>query len=132
MLDAGAGECAYKHLFDPCEYKSIDLGIGDSDWDYRNLDYIAPLDAMPIGDATFDAVLCTQVLDHLKNPQECVKEMNRVLKPGGYLFLTVPMSQEEHQVPYDFFRYTSYGLRHICSEAGFKEMEIIPFFTLGI
>jgi len=127
LLDAGAGECAYKHLFDHCIYKSIDLAVGDSQWNYKNLDYIAPLDNMPIEDATFDAVLCTQVLEHLKKPMESVKEMYRVLKPGGYLFLTVPMSQEEHQVPYDFFRYTSYGLKYICSEAGFREIEVVSF-----
>lgn len=127
LLDAGAGECAYKQLFDHCVYKSIDLAVGDSQWNYKKLDYIAPLDSMPIEDATFDAVLCTQVLEHLKKPLESVKEMYRVLKPGGYLFLTVPMSQEEHQVPYDFFRYTSYGLKYICSEAGFREIEVVSF-----
>jgi len=127
LLDAGAGECAYKQLFNHCNYKSIDLAVGDSQWNYENLDYIAPLDNMPIEDATFDAVLCTQVLEHLKKPLESVKEMHRVLKPGGYLFLTVPMSQEEHQIPYDFFRYTSYGLKYICSEAGFQEIEVVSF-----
>jgi len=127
VLDAGAGECAYKQLFDHCNYKSIDLGIGDSQWNYEHLDYIAPLDNMPIEDAIFDAVLCTQVLEHLTKPLESIKEMHRVLKPGGYLFLTVPMSQEEHQIPYDFFRYTSYGLKYICSEAGFREIEVVSF-----
>ena len=126
LLDAGAGECAYKELFSHCDYKAIDLAVGDDQWNYGNLDYVAPLDDMPIEDGVFDAVLCTQVLEHLQRPSECVKEMYRVLKPGGTLFLSAPMSQSEHQTPYDFYRYTSFGLRFICEDAGFKEVDIIP------
>lgn len=126
ILDAGAGECTYKPFFSHCSYRSVDLGIGDDKWNYRHLDYVAPLDCLPIENDTFDAVLCTQVLEHLQNPTECLAEMCRVLKPGGRLFLTVPMAQNEHQVPYDYFRYTSYGLKHICGVAGFQSIEVSP------
>jgi len=127
ILDAGAGECAYKKYFTHCEYKSVDSAVGESAWNYTNLDYVAPLDKLPIRDGSFDAVLCTQVLEHLEWPRECVKEMSRVLKPGGKLYLTAPMAQSEHQEPYDFFRYTSFGLRSICDQAGLEQMEIRPF-----
>ena len=83
ILDAGAGESAYKKFFAHCEYKAIDLAVGESRWNYENLDYVAPLDNMPIEDNSFDAVLCTQVLEHLEWPRECVREMFRVLMPGG-------------------------------------------------
>lgn len=126
ILDAGAGECAYKKLFSHCSYKSIDLAIGDSKWNYNNLDYIGPLDKMPIESEQFDVVLCTQVLEHLEWPRECVAEMFRVLKHGGTLFMTIPMSQGEHQIPYDFFRYTSYGAKSICYGAGFTDVEAKP------
>jgi SAM-dependent methyltransferase len=125
ILDAGAGESAYKRLFDHCNYKAIDLAVGESRWNYSNLDYIGPLNDMPIDDAHFDAVLCTQVLEHLEWPRESVAEMYRVLKPGGRIFISVPMAQREHQVPYDFFRYTSYGLRSILSHAGFTEIKVV-------
>ena len=127
VLDAGAGECVYKRLFSHCEYKAIDLGIGETSWNYGNLDYVGPLHDMPIESNAFDAVLCTQVLEHLEWPRESVKEMCRVLKSGGRLFVTAPMSQGEHQIPYDFFRYTSFGLRSICEHAGLKVLEICPF-----
>jgi SAM-dependent methyltransferase len=127
ILDAGAGESVYKRFFSHCDYKAIDLAVGDNRWNYSNLDYVAPLDDMPIADNTFDAVLCTQVLEHLEWPRECVKEMYRVLKPGGKLYITAPMAQDEHQIPYDFFRYTSYGLKSICKNAGFKEVKTTPF-----
>jgi len=83
ILDAGAGECVYKSFFSHCNYMAIDLAVGESRWNYANLDYIAPLHEMPIDDGTFDALLCTQVLEHLELPRESIKEMYRVLKPGG-------------------------------------------------
>ena len=126
LLDAGAGECAYKELFKHCNYKSVDLAIGENAWHYEHLDYVAPLDNLPIENDSFDAVLCTQVLEHLQKPAESVKEMHRVLKKGGYLFLTAPMAQNEHQTPYDYFRYTSFGLKYLCEAAGFKEVDVQP------
>jgi len=127
ILDAGAGESVYKKLFSHCDYKAIDLAVGESRWNYTNLDYVSALDDMPIEDDVFDAVLCTQVLEHLEWPRESVKEMHRVLKRGGKLYMTVPMAQNEHQVPYDFFRYTSFGIASICKHAGFREIKITPF-----
>ena len=132
ILDAGAGEGVYKKLFSHCKYKAIDLAVGESCWNYSNLDYVGPLHEMPIEDDVFDAVLCTQVLEHLEWPRESVKEMYRVLKPGGKLFMTVPMAQNEHQTPYDFFRYTSYGLGSICTHAGFQGVKITPFGGLWV
>jgi len=132
LLDAGAGECVYKKLFFHCRYKSIDLAVGESRWNYGNLDYVGPLHDMPIDDGIFDVVLCTQVLEHLEWPRESVKEMHRVLKPGGKLYITAPMAHPEHQAPYDFFRYTSFGLASICKHAGFREIKITPFGGLWV
>ena len=132
VLDAGAGECVYKRLFSHCLYKAIDLAVGESRWNYANLDYIGPLHDMPVESGRFDAVLCTQVLEHLEWPRQSVKEMHRVLKPGGKLYLTVPMAQNEHQAPHDYFRYTSYGLSSICRNAGFSRVEIEPFGGLWV
>jgi len=132
ILDAGAGECVYKSFFSHCNYMAIDLAVGESRWNYANLDYIAPLHEMPIDDGTFDALLCTQVLEHLELPRESIKEMYRVLKPGGKLYVTVPMAHPEHQSPHDFFRYTSYGLESICRHAGFHDIKITPFGGLWV
>lgn len=132
ILDAGAGESVYKKHFSHCNYKAIDLAVGESRWNYANLDYVGYLHEMPIENEVFDAVLCTQVLEHLEWPRESVKEMHRVLKPGGKLFMTVPMAQDEHQIPYDFFRYTSFGLNSICKHAGFREVHVTPFGGLWV
>lgn len=127
VLDAGAGEGVYKKFFTHCNYKSIDLAVGESRWNYSSLDYVAPLHDMPIDSNSFDAVLCTQVLEHLEWPRESLAEMCRVLKPGGILYMTVPMAHPEHQIPHDYFRYTSYGLTFLCKQAGFREIRIQPF-----
>jgi SAM-dependent methyltransferase len=125
VLDAGAGEAAYADLFSHCRYVASDLAVGDRSWNYRNLDAVNRLEKLPFRGGTFDAVVCTQVLEHVEWPRECVAELHRVLKPGGALYVTVPMAQAEHQAPFDFFRYTSYGLRSIL--AGFRDVRIEPF-----
>ena len=127
VLDSGAGEAAYESLFSHCRYVASDLAVGDTTWNYRNLHAINRLEKLPFRDGAFDAVVCTQVLEHMEWPRECVAEFHRVLRPGGTFYATVPMAQAEHQVPFDFFRYTSYGLRSILGVAGFREMRIEPF-----
>jgi SAM-dependent methyltransferase len=107
VLDAGAGECVYKRFLFIASTKPSISGRGN-ELELWKLDYVGVLHNMPIESNSFDAVLCTQVLEHLEWPRESVKEMYRVLKPSGRLFLTAPMSHMEHQVPYDFFRYTSF------------------------
>jgi SAM-dependent methyltransferase len=129
ILDAGAGECAYKPLFVHCRYIAIDVATGESTWDYRSLDAIALLDHLPFAANRFDAVLCTETLEHLEWPRESVAELHRVIRPGGRLFVTVPMNHSEHQVPYDYFRYTSFGLRSVLERAGFCSVRIAPLGT---
>ena len=126
LLDAGAGECAYKRFFTHCRYLAMDLAVGEANWNYANVDAFASLDRLPLAGGSVDAILATQVLEHLERPRESVGEFYRVLKPGGVLYLTAPMAQSEHQAPYDFFRYTSFGLRAICRDAGFQSAQVEP------
>jgi len=123
VLDAGAGECVYKPFFAHCGYQSVDLAVGEERWNYAHLDFVAPLSDLPMADGSYDAVLCTQVLEHVPNPEDCLQELQRVLKPGGRLFLTVPMAHPEHQAPFDYYRYTSFGLRYLLDRAGFADVE---------
>ncbi len=69
--------------------------------------------ALPFAGVAFDRVLCTEVLEHLPEPQRAVDEMHRVLKPGGTLLLTTRFLFPLHDAPHDYFRYTKYGLRHL-------------------
>jgi len=126
LLDAGAGECIYRHYFAHAKYVSIDFGMGASHWDYTNLDIIGDLHHIPIASNRIDAVLCTQVLEHVADPDVVVKELHRVLKPGGSLYLSAPQAWFEHQPPHDYFRFTSFALRKIFKEAGFEINYIEP------
>lgn len=133
VLDAGAGECAYKDRFTAHRYLAIDLGIGDRAWNYSQLDAIADLAAVPLRDGSFDAAVNIVTLEHVREPACVLAELARVLKPGGRLLLVAPHEWEEHQTPHDYFRYTQFGLRYLLQRAGFDEVETRPvggFFRL--
>lgn len=126
VLDAGAGECQYRSLFDHAKYTSVDFACGKETWDYSRLDVVADLFDLPFESGSFDVILCTQVLEHINRPLEFLKELCRVLKPGGRLYLTAPQGFKEHQVPHDYYRYTSFGLKFLFEEAGFDISYIQP------
>jgi len=133
VLDAGAGEAQYAHLFTRHRYLGVDLGIGDAAWNYRRLDCIADLQSLPLGPAAFDACLNIVTLEHVREPALVIAELGRVLKPGGRLLLIVPHEWEVHQSPHDYFRYTRHGVRYLLERAGFDAIVIEPvggFFRL--
>jgi SAM-dependent methyltransferase len=117
VLDAGAGRSPYRELFAHAQYEAADFAQLRSR--YAPLDYVCDLTDIPVEDGRFHRVLFNQVLEHLPEPAAAIAELHRVLKPGGRLFCSVPLFYGEHQVPYDFFRYTRFGLRRIFEDAGF-------------
>lgn len=124
LLDIGAEGSPYRKLFVKLKYLSHDIEQNDQE----SIDFVGDLnEGLPqIENEYFDYVLCTQVLEHIKRPHIAFSEFNRVLKPGGRLFLTTHMVFDEHMVPNDFFRFTKYGLRSLGEEAGFKVVSIKP------
>jgi SAM-dependent methyltransferase len=124
VIDVGAGQCQYKNFFSDKKYIGVDFGAGDTEWDYSRVNVIADVHFLPIRSDTADAVLCTQVLEHTYNPQKVVSEIARILKEGGTAFFTVPQGWGEHQVPYDYFRYTQYGMKVLLCNAGLNVAEI--------
>ena len=123
-LDAGAGEGKYCEDLAHTRYVGVDLSVGDAAWDYSNLDALANLVALPFCEASFDAAVCTQVLEHVPEPAQVLAELYRVLRPGGRLFLSVPQSWYQHQKPHDYYRYTSFGMRYLLEKAGFEVQAI--------
>jgi len=126
VLDAGAGEGQYKNLFLHTRYVALDFAKGDPSWDYSQLDIIGDLAHLPLVDEAFDAVICTQVLEHVPEPWLVIKELNRVLRVGGHLFVSAPQWWFQHQKPYDYYRYTSFGLRYLFEQNGFEVRFIRP------
>jgi SAM-dependent methyltransferase len=82
--------------------------------------YVCDLGQIPVEAERFDMVLCTQVLEHVPNPQVVLAELARVLKPGGTLWLTAPFFYAPHELPHDYYRYTEEGLRRLVEGAGLK------------
>lgn len=122
VLDAGSGSCLYANHFSQHQYESADY----CKWEkkYGDISYVCSLNEIPVKDESFDLVLSTQVLEHIAEPLLVLKELNRVLKPRGRLWLSAPLSWEEHGQPADFYRYTQFGLRHLLKQAGFKVVEL--------
>jgi SAM-dependent methyltransferase len=119
LLDVGCGRKPYRNLFNVDEYVGLEIdspatrarGYADCFYDGRRF---------PFDDASLDSVVCNQVLEHVFNPDQFVEEIRRVLKVGGRLLLTVPFAWDEHEQPYDYARYSSFGLHHLLVEHGFK------------
>jgi SAM-dependent methyltransferase len=123
VLDVGAGEAPYRELFAEHTYVTLDY---DDTPHSGEVDLRAAADAIPTEADSFDVILCTQVLEHVSRPLEALREFHRVLRPDGVLVATVPFAWEEHETPYDFFRYTRYGIAQLLADAGFGEIEVRP------
>ena len=126
VLDAGAGEAIYRKRFRHARYVALDFGLGEAEWDYSALDVLGDLMAVPLRDGSFDLVMSISVLEHMPDPVGALVELARVLRPGGLLYLATDQCMPQHQKPYDFFRYTSFGLRHILAKADLEPEEIVP------
>lgn len=126
VLDAGAGELRHKAYFPGQHYVGVDLAVGDDAWDYGRLDAMADLKALPFTEAVFDAAISIVTLEHVCEPGLAIAEMARVMKPSASLLIVVPMEWEEHQQPYDYFRYTQYGLTYLLDKSGFEVVSIKP------
>jgi SAM-dependent methyltransferase len=135
VLDAGAGESRFKSYFAHTEYMSIDFAQGDKTWNYSGLDVIGRLEALPFANASFDHVLSIVVLEHTPQPARAIEEFQRILRPGGMVHLVVPHMWEEHQRPFDYFRFTSGGIRYLLESSGIRIRKIHPvggfFWQLG-
>jgi SAM-dependent methyltransferase len=124
VLDVGCGQKPYQHLFNTTSYIGMDIEQSGHSHQDENIDVFYDGKTFPFEDASFDNALTNQVFEHVFNPEEFLKEINRVLKPGGHLLITVPFVWDEHEQPYDYARYSSFGLTHVLKINGF---EIVSF-----
>lgn len=118
-LDVGCGEKPYEHFFDGVRYVGMEVQEAGSQSPSKKCDLLYDGRCFPVKSGVIEGVICTQVLEHVPEPVETLLEINRVLKPGGHLLLTAPFLWEEHEEPYDFMRFSSYGLKSLLERAGF-------------
>lgn len=139
VLDVGAGTCPYRQYFTHCRYVTQDFKKYDGikrngELDYGTIDFESDITCIPVEDASFDTILCTEVLEHVPDPPAALREMSRIIRPGGTLLLTVPLGSGLHQLPYHFYGGLSPSWYHYWGEKfGMRVTEIIPnggFFKL--
>ena len=126
MLDIGCGKKPWESIFAPYVEKHIGLDYQDSLHGLSKVDIVATAYDTTLPDESVDTILCTAVLEHLERPCDAVKEMYRVLKPGGHTILTAPLFWHLHEEPRDFYRYTKHGLKYLFENAGFEVLEVKP------
>ncbi len=118
VLDFGCGTSPYrKILVNVDEYWGLDYG--NETFDYTNKKVLTRSSIIPFENETFDSILCTEVLEHVPDPGLVLSEFYRVLKRGGFVLITVPLTFREHPHPYDFRRFTEQGIIQELINHGF-------------
>jgi ubiquinone/menaquinone biosynthesis C-methylase UbiE len=136
LLDAGAGEQQFRPFCSHLDYVAQDFaqydGLGDAKglqmgkWDQTRLDIVSDITAIPEPDASFDAILCVEVLEHLPDPLLALREFSRLLKRGGELILTAPFCSLTHFAPYHFSSgFSRYFYRTQLPACGFEITELV-------
>jgi SAM-dependent methyltransferase len=124
VLDIGCGQSPYRFMLNTstAQYYGVDI-VDAEKFDYENSD-ITPFNGrnIPFPDSTFDAILCTEVLEHVEEYQVLIDDMLRVMKPGAIGIVTIPWSARYHYIPWDYFRYTPSALKTIFEK--FSEARI--------
>lgn len=120
MLDFGCGSKPYQSLFNCNKYVGLDYNGEGHSHKNEQIDMFYDGITIPYTHNYFDSVFSCEVLEHVYNFKEMLKELNRVLKPGGTFLLICPFSYAEHETPVDYFRYTSFGISKTLKEAGFE------------
>jgi len=139
LLDVGVGERPYGRLFEPrvsryvgLEYPPAAENLSPEISGARSGNLKGAVDvwgdggALPFVDRSFDTVLCLELLEHVPDPDRCLAEIARTLRPGGALLVTVPFVAALHALPYDFWRYTPAGLTALLSRHGMQVESLVP------
>jgi len=135
LYDLGCGKAPYKEYF--LQYADSYIGV---DWiktlHSSRADIVSNLnDKIELADEVADTIISLSVMEHLCEPLKFLKESFRILKKGGYMILQVPWQWWVHETPYDYFRYTPYGLKYLFEKAGFVDVVVEPqagFFTMWL
>lgn len=122
-VDVGCGMRPYESLLKGCHYVGVDIDQSGREPGQKRPDLYYDGRSLPLPDQSVDGVLCTEVLEHVFDFAALLAEINRILKPGGHLILALPLTWELHEKPYDFFRFTEFGVSRLLDETGFEIIE---------
>ncbi len=125
MLDFGCGGQPYRTLFESRITKYIGADVAAAKDIKLDLEF-PPGQPLPLPDESVDTILSTQTLEHVSDFRFYLKECHRLIKRDGALILTAPMQWRHHEIPYDFWRFTRYGLIECLTQQGFKIVNVTP------
>jgi SAM-dependent methyltransferase len=123
LLDIGCGTKPYKRFFNVGEYIGLEYDT-EENRQCKNADFFYDGKNLPFEENSFNGVIATQVLEHVPDPDLFLKEIKRVLKKGGLLLLSMPLIYNEHEKPFDFFRFTSFGTEKLLGDNNFEIIEL--------
>lgn len=121
-LDVGCGSKPYIELYGSSEYVGLEIDTPENRLS-KNADYFYDGENFPFSDGAFDSLVANEVFEHVFNPSKFLEEAARVLKPNGLVLMTIPFVWDEHEQPYDFARYSSFGIRALLEQHGFSVLE---------
>jgi SAM-dependent methyltransferase len=134
LLDAGAGECPFRKFCTHLDYVSQDfaqytgtgsVGLQTGTWDNSRIDIVSDITSIPVKEASFDVVLCTEVFEHIPDPVSAIRELHRILRPGGLMILTAPFASLTHFAPYHFSTgFNRFYYEHHLINTGFDIQEL--------
>lgn len=128
LMDFGCGEKPYRSLLPVDEYVGVDFENEGYSHENMSIDVYYDGKTIPFPDNHFDCILSTEVFEHVFDIDLVLNELRRVLRPGGRMLITCPFVWNEHQMPFDFARYTSVAVKHIFDKHNF---EVIKFEKKG-
>jgi len=120
LLDFGCGNKPYKNLFAVKEYIGLDVKNKGYEYNEGEVDVFYDGEKIPFEDEFFDSIFSSEVFCHIQNLDNILIELNRVLKIGGNILITTPFLTEELSVGYDYWRFTSLGLKEFFKKSGFE------------
>ncbi|MGE5457189.1 MAG: class I SAM-dependent methyltransferase, partial [Methanococcaceae archaeon] len=126
VLDIGCGRKPYKEIFLKFCTSYIGLEYIKTIHGFSEVDIVGDSLFLPFKDNQFDSIVSFQVMEHIQEPQQFLTEAFRVIKKDGYFLFATPFMWGEHEAPYDFYRYTRYGLKYLSEKAGFEVIAINP------
>jgi SAM-dependent methyltransferase len=124
-LDVGCGMRPYESYFPSSTYVGVDIAVSGRDPGLKAPDHYYDGRVLPFPDHSFEGVISTQVLEHVPDPRGLLAEIYRVIKPGGKLLISLPFVWQEHEEPYDFSRFTHFGIADLLKQTGFEIDSIV-------
>ena len=124
LLDVGCGKRPYSLIYDSLVTESFGTEVTFSPHGTDAADLISYAETLPFESHSFDTILCTEVLEHTRQPFQVLEEFARILKPNGHLLLSVPFIYPIHEAPHDYWRFTTHGLQSLC-----ESVELTPLYV---